>query len=846
MASYHKVDYREIISKSDLHYKGPTERRESGLPLGNGRMGSLLWSTNTSIRFQINRDDVHANGCATNSFPEIDTDYATGCGFVDIDLADFGEDVFTESETKQHLNIYDGFASLHGKEMDIRAFISSDRDVLAVEVTDNRKCPEPVRVTLRVLRFASQYDKGKRPYQYPGSLSDDAISIVRTLEHKAVSKLSVREDCTLLTQEFMERNFYCKSAVAVSVAGRRSKIKRANEMEYTITAEPGNGTFVILISSAASFDKNNNIEKDTCDTIRNAALDGFDHMLERNRNWWNGFWNNGSYVRMHSEDGDADYISENCNYFMYVMACVSRGEYMPRYGGLLWYSGGDFHTWGAMQWYHNIGCYYNALPSTGHFELMEPMFTQLSNNYESYARAAEQQWGSKGIFIPETGWFDGMEELPEYIAEEMRELYLARKTWSECSERFKEFAANKSPFDSRWNWLLGQTYHRLSFDPAPFAYVNHIFSSTAKYAYLFWLKYEYTLDTQWLRERAYPMVKGAAEFYVNFPNAVREEDGKIHLHHVNNHEPNWNCRDSIDEMSAVHGILPIAIRASEILGEDEELREVWKAFLRDLAPLPLNTHPDAIEPRQNDEPVMFTGALKPCVTGTGRGHACTNSPVLHFNLITMETDDKALLEIAKNSYMRNYNSHVHGDKVKCHVLEHDTTAAARMGHTEGIRRLVPAQLRISDPERDFCEPDGVGLPFELPNRLTLREGPEAIDAQRQGRVYQAIQDALCQGVPALPGGDPVIRVFAAWPKEWDADFRLAAPRGFTISSVINKGIVEFVEIESDKGQQCVLRNPWPEKEVQLVRDGSPAEVISGEILHFTTAISEVIVLRAKE
>ena len=648
-----------------------------------------------------------------------------------------------------------------------------------------------------------------------------------------------------MTQEFTVSDCYCKSAVAILIFGRKSKIKRANDMEYTITAEPKNGTFMILISSAASFDETNSIEQSACNVIKTAASEGFESLLESNKKWWNGFWNDGSYVDLHSEDGEADYVSENCNYFMYVMACNSRGNYMPRYGGLLWYSGGDFHTWGAMQWYHNIGCYYNALPSTGHFELMEPLFSQLLNNYESYARAAEQQWGSKGIFIPETGWFDGMETLPEYIAEEMRELYLARKPWSERSERFKEFARNKSPFDSRWNWLLGQPYHKLSFDPAPFAYVNHIFSSTAKYAYLFWLKYEYTLDVQWLRESAYPIVKGAAEFYVNFPNAVREEDGKIHLHHVNNHEPNWNCRDSIDEMSAVHGILPIAIRASEILETDEELREEWKDFLRDLAPLPLNTHPDAIEPRRNDEQVMFTGALKPCITGNS-GHACTNSPVLHFNLITLETKDKTLLEIAKNSYMRNYSSLVSGDRVKCHVLDHITTAAARMGHAEGVRRLVPAQLRMSDPEQDFCEPDGVSLPFELPNRLALREGPESIDAQRQGRAYQAIQDALCQGVSALPGSDPVIRIFAAWPKEWDADFRLSAPRGFTISSVMSKGEIEFVEIISEKGQQCIIHNPWLESDVQLVRDGSPAEVLSGETLQFSTNVGEVIVLRSKK
>lgn len=843
MKSVLKTDYREIIAASDLNYDGVTGRREAGLPLGNGKMGSLLWTTPFSVRFQINRIDVYNNGCATNSFPVIDTDSATGCGFVDIDFVDFGNDVFPETNTKQHLNTYDGFASLKGEEIEVKAFICRDSDVLAIEVTDNRKKPTPIRTTLRVLRFDSQYDKGKRPYQYPGGLNDDAVSIVRTLEHKAVSKLLALDGCTVLTQEFTEKNFYCKSAVAVSVAGRASKIKRDNETEYSISAEPGNGTFTILISSAATFNKSNKLEQETVQLAKSAAGEGFPHLLETHKKWWNGFWNDGSYLKLHSEDGDADYVSYNCNYFMYLMACIScGGSFAPRYGGLLWYSGGDFHMWGAMQWWHNIGCYYQALPSTGRFELMEPLFTQLTNNYKSYARAAEQMWGSKGIWIPETQWFDGLEELPDYIAEEMRELYLMRKRWPERSERFKEFAKNKSPFESSWNWRLGPTYHGQEYDAAPFSYVTHIFSATAKYAYLFWLKYEYTLDLDWLRDRAYPMVKGAADFYANYPNAVREEDGKIHLHHVNNHESNWNCNDSIDEMEAVHGILPIAIRASEILDVDGDLRESWKTFLRDLAPLPLNTHPDAMEPRKPGEPVMFTGALKPVFSRRG-GHACTNSPILHFNLITLEMQDKELLEIARNSYLRNFNDHIVDGRVRCWALDHSADAAAKMGDAEAIRQLIPAQIRLSDPEKDFCEFIGVGMPAELANRLTLREGPEAIDAQRLGRACQAVQDALCMGIPVSPGGDPIIRLFAAWPRQWDAEFKLAAPHGFTVTSVMKKGEIEFVEITSQKGRDCTMRNPWLGGKVQLIRNENSTEEIDGEILRFGTAIDETVVLK---
>jgi selenocysteine lyase/cysteine desulfurase len=85
--------------------------------------------------------------------------------------------------------------------------------------------------------------------------------------------------------------------------------------------------------------------------------------------------------------------------------------------------------------------------------------------------------------------------------------------------------------------------------------VTHIFGTTAKIAYLYWQKYEYTLDEKWLRERAYPMVKGAVECYRNFPNMTLDADGKYHIHHTNSNEPAWGVRDSDEDMSALHGLL---------------------------------------------------------------------------------------------------------------------------------------------------------------------------------------------------------------------------------------------------------------------------------------------------
>ncbi len=38
------IDYKSLISKADLNYTQPVKRTEAGQPIGNGRMGSLIWT----------------------------------------------------------------------------------------------------------------------------------------------------------------------------------------------------------------------------------------------------------------------------------------------------------------------------------------------------------------------------------------------------------------------------------------------------------------------------------------------------------------------------------------------------------------------------------------------------------------------------------------------------------------------------------------------------------------------------------------------------------------------------------------------------------------------------------
>ena len=86
------INRRTQISRADLLYDSPATRPEEGMPIGNGRTGSLVWTTPSALHFQINRVDVHAMDSTTASFPRADSDFGYGCGSVDIHVADSGED----------------------------------------------------------------------------------------------------------------------------------------------------------------------------------------------------------------------------------------------------------------------------------------------------------------------------------------------------------------------------------------------------------------------------------------------------------------------------------------------------------------------------------------------------------------------------------------------------------------------------------------------------------------------------------------------------------------------------------------------------------------------------------
>jgi hypothetical protein len=825
---------RQRISRSDLIYPRPVTRSEEGIPIGNGRMGTLVWTTTTKLRMQLNRVDVYASNAASNSFVEPHNDYCGGCAYLDVD---FGSEVFSLSGFQQHLQVYDGRLVIETSGVRLEVFPLFSHDVIAIGLTDRRTEPRPISVTLRSLRFDPKYLANQIEVN-----SREHASTVQTRNHSARTRLIAGDQMISLNQEFREGHYICKSGVAVGLVGAAGSSEVVNETEVQLRAG-SQAPSCILIGSAATFDAQEDIahlaqaQVDSVVSVDPGVLRG------ESEQWWHRFWRLGS-LELRSQDGKAEFIQENYHYFLYLMAATSQGKFPAKFNGMLWTTGGDFRMWGAQHWWTNLSCYYEAVPTSGRFDLMNPMFDMYTGMFEACQTAARQEWGSQGIYIPETAYFDGLERLPDAIADEMRELYLERKPWAERSPAFKDYATTKHPYSPPWNWMAvghwveGRWVVHDRGD-GPYGPCSHWITATAKIAYMFWRRYEYTRDVEWLRVRAYPMIRGAVEFYRHHPNVSKSADGKYHVRGTNNGEPVKGAHDATEDLAAMKATTAVLLRAAEVLHADSSMVSVWREFLENIAPLATSDSREAIGMENYHGPRVMVTGLKPVVHPGPAGlvQDINSLPTWFFDLCSVETGDKEMVQLAEATLQEIIRT-TPEETVRFGGLSKLGVAAAALGHTEAVTEFIPKQMKAPPIERSTTYKNAAALA----NRMSLLEGAQALGAEHLGRASEALHMALLQSNPPAPGEEPILNCFPAWPKAWDASFTLSARGGFTVTASIESGKVRFVELQSNAGSLCRLRNPYSTN-VEVYRNGDRAELLSGSLLEFKTTKGERIAIR---
>ncbi len=802
-----KIDFRNYLSNHNITYDSLTDNDYDGLPVGNGIMGGIVQTKPYGIKLLVNRADVL--GC--NSYTDVSPDevphplhHSNCCGWMEID---FGINAFPLN-TYQGLEYYNGLCTIKGGGIEIQFIACNGSDNIVFHIKDNRDINEKQFVKLRLRMMRSPVMRsGPRPLEVISEIKEHKgnICLLQTYTEPGIKGIP-------------NSKHYCASALMLSVKGDQF-LDRIIEItdERTIEFKLNGGTeYDVCLSSAASMDEDQDLITLVSESQEKVSKESFNSLLDFQERWWSDFWTR-SFVCLRSENGKAEYLERGWVGWLYSMACCSRSWFVPHWNVLLWRVKGDWEmSWsGPRMWGWNLRSHYEGILASNHSELMMPFINSYWKGIENGRWHAQHIRGSKGTYLSETQFWNGVrtyQNVDEKILSELRDYLLSRKKWDELTEELKSFIRGFQGYDET---LRSYQFYKNNRKIIPYLYHSHCFSTGANVAWHFFLTWEYTRDHSFLKEKAYPLIRDMAEFYRNYPDVKKESDGKYHIHNVHSHEPLWGAQDTMEELCAMKAMLVLAYSLAKYLNTDTELQPLWKEMAENLASVPTTKHPDAIVPNGNRDPERWVQGLKPFASMGGIESATPSRQWVHYDLATLETNDPDLKRLAlatldAEPWFQDLNS---GKATFC--LSEIPIIAAMMGLREKIRDWLPMQL------------SGIGwrdvIRLQKNNIMSVMSSSEwhgEITMEGLGRSAHNTQLALLQSVAAGPGLDPVIRVFPAWPTEWDACFKLAARRGFVVSSALKNKNILFVEIYSNLGERCRIRNPWAKKKVVLFKNDS--------------------------
>jgi hypothetical protein len=466
----------------------------------------------------------------------------------------------------------------------------------------------------------------------------------------------------------------------------------------------------------------------------------------------------------------------------YVMACCSRNPKFPP--GLY----GNWITLDRTAWSGDIHLNYNhqapfwALYSSNHIELTECYDAPLLEQLEGFQRDARTFLNKKGAYASVGIGPKGLIcRFPDKAG--LDQAYKAK-----CSPGSYDDLAGQPMF-------LGQKSNAL------FGAINMI------------LRYEYTYDINYLR-KVYPYLTAVADFWEDY---LILENGRYVIHDDSYGEVGpWEGKDWKKRYGDFNPILSLGflrvffnsmIAYSKDLGRDADRRAKWHDMLDRLSELPV---------------VVENGRkrFRACEGGSGSGSKIVGLDWMMMHSLIFPATNFGLSSDASSLAM------IHEDIKSWNDWSR---------HDDNFQGLLIGAARVGyDPDILVARAKAVIVKRSLPN-LWIRSGGGGIET--------------CSGIPGmvnemmLQSHGGVMRIFPVFPRGQSGSFhRLRTFGAFLVSGAIDKGVVQPIVIESEKGRPCVLQNPWPGKKVIIFSNQGQTREMSGDVLRLLTVEGERLTL----
>lgn len=530
-------------------------------------------------------------------------------------------------------------------------------------------------------------------------------------------------------------------------------------------------------------------KKKTIDEADSITVHTLQAAKKEHQHWWNGFWQESSVSISDTELEQLYYMSQ------YLFACSSRsGKFAPGIWGpfitcdnAAW--GGDYHL------NYNYQAPYWAAYSSNHIHLTDNFDKPLLDYMPMGRKHAKELLGCRGIYYPVGIGPNG----------------LCTSMWPLTPEEMMEkYATTENRIDGGYKFL-GQK-------------INAVFSVGNML-----MRHYSTYDVMYAH-RVYPYLLACADFWEDY---LCLEEGRyvIKMDHFNEVMPNrrnhgqWRHRlgdfNSTLSLGLVRMLFKGMIDMSDFLQTDTDRQAKWKDILNRLSTYPVALNTEGRLSLKN----MESGPQSVEETPSGLNRVSIHGLILPGGVAGPLTDSIFNTILLDDINHWQNKMHREGD----------------WGNTynNGIETCFPGAARVGYNAQDLLD--------RLKKRISLTLYPNGWIVQGGGGIETLTAVPLTINEMLLQSYEGTIRLFPNWPLTQNASFcKLRAYGAFIISASLENGIIGPVKLISEKGRTCTMENPWPQKGMELWRNGVQAETLTGYYVTFPTSEGEEIEIKMKD
>jgi hypothetical protein len=713
------VDYAAYLSKHNVVFNTPITSPASGLTIGNGRVGAMVWNTN-GITMQVTGVDCSPQTIFSEGWLNLATSPRMDSGYTTF---------------QQTLQLYDGLITTrYDTNRTVTIMGSPNSELLGIHVQDSRPNLKSITFQLNMWDPNSQVTS-------QGTWNSMMSDLPDMTTWRTVTSFANATAAGINRGQTDVNNFGYTLAAAVEGANYTTQAVDTRTVKITITPT---SSYTIWIACASRLNApSHNSVTQAGNLLTAITTAGYAATLAAYTNWWHAFWAK-SFVQYMGSDDAGGYL-ENMYYLAnYVIAAGAYGNYPFHFINGVYRSNADISVvWSGGYWYWDDRNVYHSMLASNHVDVIDGEDRLYSRNLAATTTYTKTRFNIDGNWTPETMGFDG-----------------------------------------NARWTTSSTY------------TDNIYSTGQEEAMYMYLRFKYTNDSTFLKDTAYPYMRGAAMFYA----AKLSLDPTLHQYYMassNDHETYWNVKNAITDLSAVRALFPAAIQVAKTLNVDPDLQVRWKNVLDSLVPY---------KTQVTNGVTVYTLYDPPTITSM-------NVENVGCEMIW----PYSLTGIGKPDYQTALNTFNNRPFQYGASIMPDAAQAARLGLGDNAYNGIKTYLKSQST------PNGLGGFF---------------DWMGLHAVY--INESILQSY------DDTIRVFAALPSDagFVSKFTLLAKGGFLVSSEKESGEIKYVGIKSLYGNPAAVINPWGTQQVQVRKtsDNSVILTTSNAVFSFTTVAAGVYVV----